>query len=148
MRRDDRTFDPTEGTSEIDAIAAQWTQKWIDEGGPSLEIDKIKRREEFRIIDPYIRRLPNGARLLDGGCGMGQWTAYYTGQGYPTVGLDVSEPTIAQLQQLFSPTANSSRPISANRACPMRHSTPTFPGAPSNTSRRASPASWAKPIDC
>ena len=32
---------------------------------------------------------------------MGQWTAYYTGQGYPTVGLDVSAPTIEQLQQLF-----------------------------------------------
>ena len=101
MRRDDRPFDPAEGTTEIDAIAAQWTQKWIDEGGPSLEIEKIKRREEFRIIDPYIRKLPSGARLLDGGCGMGQWTAYYTGQGYPTVGLDVSAPTIAQLQGLF-----------------------------------------------
>jgi hypothetical protein len=41
---------PPRGTSEIDAIAAQSTKKWIDEGGPSLEIEKIKRREEFHII--------------------------------------------------------------------------------------------------
>ena len=101
MKRDERPHDPEEGDSEIEAIAAQWTKKWEELGGPNSEITRIKRREEFKILEPYVRELAPGARLLDGGCGMGQWTVFFTREGYPTLGLDVSQPTVEQLQSLF-----------------------------------------------
>lgn len=105
MRRDDRSIDPGEGETEIEAIAAQWTRKWDELGGPKGDIGAIERRmrwrEDFQILEPHLARLPAGARLLDGGCGMGEWTVYLTRRGYPTSGLDVSAKTIEHLQKLF-----------------------------------------------
>jgi SAM-dependent methyltransferase len=113
MRRDERPFEEAEGESEIAAIEAQWTKKWADLGGPKLEIDTIRRREEFRILDHCVRPLPKGARLLDGGCGMGYWTVHYSRAGYPTLGLDVSKATIAKLRQLFPDVEFASADIRA-----------------------------------
>jgi SAM-dependent methyltransferase len=105
MRRDERLWDPSEGETEIAAIEAQWTRKWDDLGGPNGDIKAVERRirwrEEFAIIMPYVTALPKGARLLDGGCGMGEWTVYLSRQGYPTVGLDVSRKTVGVLNSLF-----------------------------------------------
>ena len=101
MRRDERPFEEEEGESEIAAIEMQWTKKWEELGGPKLEFDTIRRREEFHILDGYVRDLPKGARLLDGGCGMGYWTVYFSKMGYPTLGLDVSRATIDKLKKLF-----------------------------------------------
>ena len=106
MRRDSRPYEPSESESEIDAIEAQWTRKWDELGGPNGDLPaierRIRRREEHAKLAPYVDSLPKGARLLDGGCGMGDWTIYYSRQGYPTVGLDVSKKTVATLKQQFS----------------------------------------------
>jgi SAM-dependent methyltransferase len=101
MRRDDRIIDPSEGDSEIAAIEAQWTRIWESQGGPKGAADRIRRREEFKIMWPYIRCLPKGSRLLDGGCGLGDWVLWLTRAGYPTLGLDVSRATIARLNEMF-----------------------------------------------
>lgn len=105
MRRDSRPYEPSESESEIDAIEAQWTKKWDELGGPNGDLSaierRIRRREEHAKLAPYVEALPKGARLLDGGCGMGDWTIYYSRQGYPTVGLDVSKKTITTLKQQF-----------------------------------------------
>ncbi len=69
MRRDERDYDPSEGAEEIAAIETQWTRLWQAQGGPQGQPERIKRREEFKIMWPYIERLPKGSRLLDGGCG-------------------------------------------------------------------------------
>lgn len=101
MRRDDRAFDPTEGRDEISAIEAQWTRIWEAQGGPKGRAESIKRREEFKIMWPYIAQMPKGSRLLDGGCGLGDWVLWLTRAGYPTLGLDVSSATIRRLQAMF-----------------------------------------------
>ena len=101
MRRDERAFDPTEGQDEIAAIATQWTRIWESQGGPQGRAEAIRRREEFKIMWPYVERMPKGSRLLDGGCGMGDWVVWLTRAGYPTLGLDVSASTIAKLKALF-----------------------------------------------
>jgi SAM-dependent methyltransferase len=101
MRRDDRRYDPTEGADEIAAIEAQWTRIWEAQGGPQGHAERIKRREEFEIMWPYIERLPNGSRLLDGGCGMGDWVIWLSKTGYPTTGLDISRVTIDKLKAMF-----------------------------------------------
>jgi SAM-dependent methyltransferase len=101
MRRDDRLYDQSEGDEEIAAIEAQWTRIWEQAGGPRGRSASIPRKPEFKIMWPYVRDLPKGSRFLDGGCGLGDWVAWFTRAGYPTLGLDVSRVTIAKLQQLY-----------------------------------------------
>jgi len=100
MRRDERAFDPSEGQTEIAAIESQWTRIWEAQGGPKDRAESIKRREEFKIMWPYVQQMPKGSRLLDGGCGLGDWVAWFTRAGYPTLGLDISAATIDQLRKL------------------------------------------------
>ena len=102
MRRDDRAYDESEGHDEISAIESQWTRIWEQGGGPQGRADGITRKPEFKIMWPYIRQLPKGSRILDGGCGIGDWVLWLTRAGYPTVGLDVSKITIGKLKQMFS----------------------------------------------
>jgi SAM-dependent methyltransferase len=102
MRRDERHYDPEQGEAEIAAIESQWTQIWEAQGGPKgPRAERITRREEFKITWPYIAQLPKGSRLLDGGCGLGDWVVWFTRAGYPTVGFDVSKRTIAKLTHQF-----------------------------------------------
>ena len=101
MRRDDRAYDETEGHDEIAAIETQWTRIWEKAGGPQGRAEHIPRKAEFKILWPYLSKLPKGSRVLDGGCGVGDWVLWLTRAGYPTVGLDVSRLTIGKLQQMF-----------------------------------------------
>jgi SAM-dependent methyltransferase len=101
MRRDVRAYDDTEGHDEIAAIEAQWTGYWEAQGGPKGRADRIPRKAEFKILWPYLKQLPKGSRVLDGGCGLGDWVVWLTQAGYPTVGVDVSRLTIGKLQKMF-----------------------------------------------
>src|SRR5215470_6660613 len=101
MRRDNRAYDSAEGEDEIAAIESQWTRIWEAQGGPQGRADRITRREEFKIMRPYLKRLPKGSRVLDGGCGLGDWVLWLTRAGYPTCGIDVSKVTIAKLRGMF-----------------------------------------------
>src|SRR3569623_2775139 len=124
MRRDDRPYDESEGHEEIAAIEAQWTRYWEAQGGPQGRADRIPSKAEFKIMWPYLRQLPKGSRVLDGGCGLGDWVVWLTRAGYPTVGLDVSRLTIGKLKEMF-PGMSSRSATSARPVFPTRHSTPT-----------------------
>ncbi len=82
-------------------IERYWTEVWERQGGPTDAVAKVTKRQEYRIMAPYLARLPQGARLLDGGCGLGEWTVYLGRNGYSTLGLDISRKTVAQLQERF-----------------------------------------------
>lgn len=102
MRKDYMAVEAaTAAQNEVAFVADYWTKVWRQSGGPTAAIDRVLRQEEFRIMQRYMPRLPAGARLLDGGCGLDKWTAHFTRQGYPTVGLDLSAETIAQLRTVF-----------------------------------------------
>ncbi|HZT24491.1 MAG TPA: class I SAM-dependent methyltransferase [Pseudolabrys sp.] len=101
MRRDERPYDTSEGDDEIAAIESQWTRIWEQAGGPKGRADRVPRKAEFKIMWPYLQKLPKGSRVLDGGCGLGDWVVWLTRAGYPTVGLDVSRLTISKLQSMF-----------------------------------------------
>lgn len=101
MRRDERLFDDTEGADEISAIETQWTRIWEAGGGPQGRAERITRSAEFKIMWPYIQQLPRGSRILDGGCGVGDWVLWLTRAGYPTLGLDISRLTIDKLKKMF-----------------------------------------------
>jgi SAM-dependent methyltransferase len=100
--RKDYTIDTVSDSGDETAfVEAYWTRIWEQEGGPKGAADKIPRKPEYRIMRPYISRLPNGARLLDGGCGLGDWTLYFSQNEKPTLGLDISRDTVAKLKSLF-----------------------------------------------
>ena len=103
MRMDFITAETAEAgaVEETAAIEKQWTRAWQAAGGPQGLADHIPGKEEYRAIASYLARLPKGARLLDGGCGLGDWTLHFTRAGYPTLGLDISRATVELLQRKF-----------------------------------------------
>jgi SAM-dependent methyltransferase len=102
MRKDYMIVSPDAADQDETAfVAAHWTKVWQQMGGPSGAVDRVARKDEYRLMRPYIESLPKGARLLDGGCGLGEWTAFFTKAGYPTLGLDLSAQTVAQLRTVF-----------------------------------------------
>lgn len=56
----------------------------------------------FCEIDPlralFERYVPPGSRMLEGGCGLGQYVAYYAVRGRTVVGLDFARETLARLR--------------------------------------------------
>lgn len=86
---------------ETEFVEKYWTAVWEQEGGPQGEMDRIPRKDEYRAMAPYMATLPKGARVLDGGCGLGDWTLYLARQGFSVVGLDLSRKTVEQLQARF-----------------------------------------------
>ena len=86
---------------ETEFVEKYWTAVWQKEGGPQGQIDRIPRRDEYRAMAPYLAQLPKAARVLDGGCGLGDWTLYFARNGFSVTGLDLSRETVEQLQARF-----------------------------------------------
>ena len=86
---------------EIDFVEKFWTERWQKQSIDKLVNNKIEKEAEYPILNNYLKRLPKKSRVLDGGCGMGQWTTYYSSKGLKTTGLDISRETIKRLQSKF-----------------------------------------------
>ncbi len=97
MRKD---YVITEDVAEDETrfVERYWTQVWESAGGPKGRAARIPHQDEFRVIAPHLASLPKGARILDGGCGLGDWALYLHGQGFAATGLDLSAQTVAKLQ--------------------------------------------------
>ncbi|MCR9137402.1 MAG: methyltransferase domain-containing protein [Alphaproteobacteria bacterium] len=100
MRKDYMIVSDTE-VDETAFVADYWTKVWEKQGGPKSQVDQIPNKAEYRIMKPYLDRLQKPARILDGGCGLGDWTARLTQEGFSVVGLDLSVKTVAQLEDIF-----------------------------------------------
>ncbi|OEJ66072.1 class I SAM-dependent methyltransferase [Magnetovibrio blakemorei] len=101
MRKDFMSIDDSHGGDETTFIEKYWTDIWNRQGGPKAEIGKISSKDEYKVIKPFFDQLPKGARILDGGCGLGDWTAFFTQKGFDCVGLDLSRETVAKLHTIF-----------------------------------------------
>lgn len=101
MKKDYTTV-PVEdqAVDETDLITRTWTRTWSGISTPA-DPGAVARREEYQLMRPFLARLPVGARLLDGGCGLGEWTVFFSRQGYEVTGVDLSVATIARLQEAF-----------------------------------------------
>ena len=87
-------------SNETERVAEFWSQRW--HGVEQLpNADLVADREEYQIIAPYLQKLPLGSKILDGGCGLGEWTIFFGNRGFDVVGLDISQSTITRLQKLF-----------------------------------------------
>jgi SAM-dependent methyltransferase len=101
MKKDYIVISETQTTTDERSFVEDfWTQRW-DKLVQLPQVDLVGKRQEYRLMQPYLQKLPAGSRILDGGCGMGEWTVFMTNQGFQVVGLDVSRRTIARLNEFF-----------------------------------------------
>jgi len=105
MRKDYTPIGSSDFLDESQFISDYWTRVWENEGGPKGKSSKVLRQEEYRLMRPHLGDLRPGARVLDGGCGLGDWVLALDRQGFKTTGMDVSFNTIVQLRHLF-PTSD------------------------------------------
>jgi SAM-dependent methyltransferase len=91
-----------ENKGETSFVESYWTKVW-EQRKLSANIDKeVEDNEVYPIINKYIAGLPNKSRLLDGGCGMGEWVDYYTRRGKEVIGLDLSKDTVIRLKKHYN----------------------------------------------
>jgi len=88
-------------TNETEFVERYWTQIWDGHTIRDSKRAKIEKREEFKIMNQYVSKLPPKSHILDGDCGLGEWTVYWTSRGFDTVGLDISQAVIERLKQRF-----------------------------------------------
>jgi len=76
-----------------------WTKVWSSSPYSFNEkLDSVKDSSRLSFILKYISR---ECKILEAGCGMGQWVVYLHELGYDIIGVDFSEPTINHLNNLF-----------------------------------------------
>jgi len=86
--------------SKAPRLSDFWTDNW--EKCTKLPAPAgVQNREEYALIKPFLDRLSSNAKILDAGCGLGEWTAFLSQENYETVGLDLSFPTLRRLQETY-----------------------------------------------
>jgi SAM-dependent methyltransferase len=90
--------DAEAASDETSFVEDFWTDRWHKETAAGA---LVVRSEEYGLMGPALRRLPAGASILDGGCGLGQWTTWLAHEGFCVTGLDLSKATIETLQSRF-----------------------------------------------
>jgi len=105
MRKDYMDVADADVEDETAFVERYWSDVWKKMGGPSGAYKRVARQPEYRIMAPVLNTLPQGAKMLDAGCGLGDWTLYLTEQGFDVTGLDISQRTVEILQEKFPQAA-------------------------------------------
>lgn len=85
---------------ETNFVERHWADIWKNHD-QTPDLSALARRDEYRIVRPYLEKLPQGSRILDGGCGLGEWTVFLGQQGFEVVGLDLIAEVVADLKNRF-----------------------------------------------
>ena len=102
MIKDYRTVETgNDSADETLRVEEFWTKQFQGQLADSNLIQELKNRDEQHILLHYLANLDDQSRILDGGCGRGEWTVYLSHRGYPTVGLDISRELIESLKKQF-----------------------------------------------
>lgn len=101
LRKDYLTDNSTANSDESAFVEEFWTRVWDHQGGPQSSPINLSRKDEYRVIAPYLHSLPASAKIMDGGCGLGEWVMALTKKGYDMVGMDISRRTVEQLCSIF-----------------------------------------------
>jgi SAM-dependent methyltransferase len=74
-----------------------WTEHWASETLTHL-LEVAETSPLTGFVSSYVR---TGRRVLEGGCGLGQYVRYFGRQGVDIVGVDFSGPAIARHREEF-----------------------------------------------
>jgi len=101
MRKDYTPVDDeTSAGDEAHFVERHWANVWKSTDGMP-NVSALATRDEYRVIKPYLAQLSPGSRILDGGCGLGEWTLFLGQQGFDVTGLDLIPEVIADLAARF-----------------------------------------------
>jgi ubiquinone/menaquinone biosynthesis C-methylase UbiE len=89
------------GQEEIQFVNDFWSTRWEGKRISDALIDSVTHREEYRIMIPYLNELGSSAKVLDGGCGLGEWTVFLSSLKFNVHGMDISASTIERLKKHF-----------------------------------------------
>lgn len=98
MKKDYVVVSGQQAVTDESAFVQDFWTKWRDNHA-NLPNTNVAAKEGYLIMRSFLRTLPPGSRILDGGCGMGAWTVFLSNQGFDVVGLDISQRTIACLKE-------------------------------------------------
>lgn len=84
-------------------LGRYWGKVWKEKGNifTNSEVPNLEKDEKYKIMSPYMLKLPLGSKILDGGCGIGKWTVFLHARGYESVGVDVSGEAIGKSKKIF-----------------------------------------------
>ena len=92
---------PEAAVDEATFVERYWAAKWKDRSAPP-DTAAVASSEEYSVIRPYVDAFGPRTRILDGGCGLGEWTVFLAQRGFDAVGIDISEDVVAKLKAWFS----------------------------------------------
>lgn len=82
---------------ELQYVENVWTETWAQQQ-VNHDFRYLKDSDSFKVFQKYFRP---GSRILEGGCGMGEWVRLYKSLGYSITGIDISKATVEKLKSLY-----------------------------------------------
>jgi len=77
------------------------TPQYWNQGWATLDFSTMVQSAAHDALRPLFARYAMPGRvMLEGGCGLGHYVAYYTQQGVKTIGLDFAHATLAKLHRM------------------------------------------------
>ncbi len=99
--RADYSIKSNPNLTEEERLDKHWTENWNKGGNQRHAQWRIKVRHEYKMLRNFAPEPAKGVKVLDGGCGLGEWCILLRNLGYETYGLDLSTSTVQSLRSEF-----------------------------------------------
>jgi len=94
-----KQFRAVEGRRDTASTPEMWAKTFAaSKVITDARMRRMQRRIEWKLIRKY---LPHGTRVLDAGCGLGEWVRVMAARGYRATGVDYSPALIARLRAAY-----------------------------------------------
>jgi ubiquinone/menaquinone biosynthesis C-methylase UbiE len=95
-----------EHSTVFEGIRVSTPESWARNFASSKKLSffkklKIQIDRRYKLVRKYIKP---GGKILDAGCGFGEWVSYLNGKTFVATGLDYSETLITRLRQTYPTT--------------------------------------------
>lgn len=87
--------DSVETTGSRTPASELWAQEWATSPLPCA--DSARQREEWRHLEECLATLKRPVRVLDGGCGLGEWALALHEQGFEVAAVDIASGLLSRV---------------------------------------------------
>lgn len=105
MRYDPGKVPGDAGTASANALQkAQWESEWGNSAysfADLLEGDPWVAVAGSPLLDPILKRVSEGSRILEAGCGRGQWVVFLHERGFAPLGVDYAVGALARTRRTY-----------------------------------------------